>query len=88
LEKCNCFHIQPETKWSDYGYTTTTIYRTVCWGTRECEDCNCQGDRTRCDFYPEVRLKAQKEEIEDNLEYKISLAINFLVDNGYEVKKI
>ena len=27
----------------------------VCWGTRECDECKCGGDKTKCDFYPENR---------------------------------
>ena len=26
-----------------------------CMGTKECDACNCCGDRRRCDFYPEKR---------------------------------
>lgn len=33
----------------------------VCTGTREQDPCSCGGDRTKCDFYPEVRAKALKE---------------------------
>lgn len=32
-----------------------------CNGTREQDICSCDGDRTKCDFYPEVREKALKE---------------------------
>ena len=32
-----------------------------CFGTKERDICNCHGDRTLCDFYPEVREKAIKE---------------------------
>ena len=37
------------------------VKRSVCNGTRERDICSCCGDRTRCDFYPEVREKALKE---------------------------
>lgn len=30
-----------------------------CSGTKNQENCSCDGDRTRCDFYPEVREKAK-----------------------------
>ena len=33
----------------------------VCFGTKEREECSCGGDRTKCDFYPEVREKEKKE---------------------------
>ena len=34
-----------------YGY---------CNGTRERDICNCGGDPTKCDFYPEIREKAER----------------------------
>ena len=27
----------------------------TCWGTKECEECTCDGDTTKCNFYPEKR---------------------------------
>ena len=33
----------------------------VCMGTKEQDECTCGGDRTKCDFYPEVREKALRE---------------------------
>lgn len=27
----------------------------TCWGTREREECTCDGDITKCNFYPEKR---------------------------------
>lgn len=38
FHKCSCFH-------NEYG-------KTVCWGTREREQCNCNGDKRKCNFYP------------------------------------
>ena len=35
-------------------------YQDRCTGTKEIDICNCGGDRTRCDFYPEVRKKANE----------------------------
>ena len=34
--------------------------RGVCYGTRECEYCWCDGEESECDFYPEKREKAKK----------------------------
>ncbi len=64
MKKCNSYHITEE-KYYTYGTFTgakTPHYRKVgeCWGTRECDRCYCGGDRTKCDFYPEVREKALK----------------------------
>lgn len=30
----------------------------VCWGTKECEACSCDGDESKCDFYEDKRKKA------------------------------
>lgn len=46
MDKCICWHQYPLTG------------RTVCWGTKEIDDCKCGGDETLCDFYPETRIKA------------------------------
>lgn len=61
LGKCKCYHIQKQNKYSNYGTTSSTIYQGICWGTKECEQCFCQGDRTKCDFYPEIREQAYNE---------------------------
>jgi hypothetical protein len=42
--ECSCFREQ-------YG-------KTVCYGTKEIDPCSCNGDKSKCDFYPEVREKA------------------------------
>ena len=34
----------------------------VCYGTKELEECSYGGDRRKCDFYEEVRLKASAAE--------------------------
>lgn len=43
--ECSCFREQ-------YG-------KTVCYGTKEIDPCSCNGDKSKCDFYPEVRKKAK-----------------------------
>ena len=44
--KCSCFREQ-------YG-------KTVCYGTKEIDPCSCDGDESKCSFYPEVRARAVK----------------------------
>ena len=65
MKKCDCYHIQPTTKYTYHPLTGSPIAHDieigVCWGTKECEQCDCGGDRTKCDFYPEVRNKVQSE---------------------------
>ena len=56
MSKCSCHHIE---KYYHNGYLRSV--RQECWGTKERDECSCGGDRTKCDFYPEVREKALKE---------------------------
>lgn len=80
--KCDYYHTQ---KKIEYTYNPINgdpiphnIDTGVCWGTKEIDECSCAGDRTKCDFYPEVREEAKKnlmfygtfvdsDGIEDNL---------------------
>ena len=45
-EKCNC--------WRTIGKPS----KAYCVGTKDLEYCDCGGDRSKCDFYPDVRAKA------------------------------
>ena len=47
-----------------YGHTAVDVRYGYCHGTRECDMCNCGGDPTKCDFYPEVREKAEHDKPE------------------------
>ena len=66
-KKCKCYHTQEDRYYfTDYEkgfraalklpykeYEMRTEGR--CWGTKECDLCNCEGDESKCDFYPEKR---------------------------------
>ncbi|MPM00592.1 hypothetical protein SDC9_46819 [bioreactor metagenome] len=69
--KCNAYHtrkrnryLDPTTvahltgKWPENNGTIEEEYG-VCYGTKECDECSCGGDRVRCDFYPKVSLKSR-----------------------------
>lgn len=60
MKKCDCYHIQPTIKYKD-DCIPFMAHDGVCWGTREQDICSCGGDRTKCDFYPDVREKAFQE---------------------------
>ena len=66
MEKCNSYHLQPTIKYTYHPLMGRPIAHDVevgvCWGTKECERCNCGGDRRQCDFYPEVREKAIRKD--------------------------
>ena len=65
MKKCDSYHTQTKRKYEYHPITgEPTGYDVkvgVCWGTKETDQCSCGGDRTKCDFYPEVREKALKE---------------------------
>ena len=44
MAKCDCYH-------KEFG-------KDVCYGTKEREECDCGGDKTKCDFYPIKRSEA------------------------------
>lgn len=46
--KCDCYH-------ADKNYLGRIG---VCWGTKEMEPCSCGGDKSKCDFYPELRERS------------------------------
>ena len=78
---------------------TETVSR--CRGTKECEPCECGGDRRKCDFYPENRLpenvaKYEKEHapkfgkwisVEDRLPKSCYLVLIAFAPSKGEVRK-
>ena len=65
INKCDCYHIEKKRQYTYHPITGDPIghdvYVGVCWGTKECEECSCGGDKIQCDFYPEVRKKARED---------------------------
>lgn len=61
MEKCDCYHEEYEIIGWLGPYEQIRKLRKRCNGTRERDECSCGGDRTKCDFYPDVREKARKE---------------------------
>ena len=54
MGQCNCYNVR-----IDRIYGNEMKYG-VCLGTKEVDRCNCGGDESKCDFYPEKRKVAQK----------------------------
>lgn len=52
MEKCSCWK-----PLYNYLLENNNIIKTkaLCYGTKEREECTCNGDVSRCDFYPEKR---------------------------------
>lgn len=65
MKKCDSYHLQPKTRYTYHPLTGRPIGHDVevgvCRGTKEEDKCDCGGDRTKCDFYPEVRESVNKE---------------------------
>ena len=54
MGQCNCYNVR-----IDRIYGNETKYG-VCLGTKEVDRCNCGGDESKCNFYPEKRKAAEK----------------------------
>jgi hypothetical protein len=65
MKKCDCYRIKQEKMYMYDRYTGAPIPymvdKGVCFGTKEQDECSCGGDRTKCDFYPEIREKAKED---------------------------
>lgn len=61
MGKCDCYRV--EKKIVGWCNCNEPIFWSVfrCYGTKERDECSCGGDRTKCDFYPEIREKANKD---------------------------
>ena len=55
MGQCNCYNVR-----IDRIYGNEMKYG-VCLGTKEIDRCNCGGDESKCDFYPEKRKAAEKK---------------------------
>lgn len=93
IEKCDSYHTRKETTYLD---PKTVAYLTgkwpenngkieseigVCWGTKEREECNCGGDKSKCDFYENVRNNTN----EDTRKNITETDINYLKE---EIRKL
>lgn len=55
--KCSCYReVQKRNSFSG-----TLYMQGYCIGTKECEDCWCEGDKDKCTFYPQYRKAAMQE---------------------------
>mgnify|MGYP003557632883 CR=1 FL=1 len=55
LDLCDCWHKVTPLKQNSW----INCHRNQeCWGTREREECSCNGHKINCDFYEDIRNKA------------------------------
>jgi len=57
MEKCKCYHTQMRYHF-DTGVEEPVGY---CYGTKECEECSCGGDKLKCNFYDYIRRQAEND---------------------------
>ena len=57
IGQCNCYETRLEPM--ETNPKLRRIYG-VCLGTKEIDRCNCDGDKSKCDFYPTKRKAAEK----------------------------
>ena len=58
-EVCECYkkrYIPPSSVIPNKG----GYWESRCYGTKECDLCSCGGDPSKCDFYKDIRKKANK----------------------------
>ncbi len=58
IGQCNCYETRLEPM--ETNPRLRHLYG-VCLGTKETDRCSCDGDESKCDFYPEKRKKAEKK---------------------------
>lgn len=65
MSKCACYRIELEYRYfvDEYGAPIReSVNIPRCLGTKEKDACACDGDRSKCSFYENVRVKAAEEE--------------------------
>lgn len=64
MNKCDKYHTLDRLKYTYNPLTGAPVAHTVtvgvCWGTKEQEECTCDGNCANCDFYPEVRTRVKR----------------------------
>lgn len=64
MSKCNSYRLELE-QHHFVDENGVPVYENInvprCWGTKEKDVCDCDGDRSKCSFYKSVREKAAVE---------------------------
>lgn len=76
-----------------YQRYTTILGEAIgrCLGTKEIELCNCGGDESKCDFYPDKRKKSKKPSLSDIIQelmkndFELNIRIAFAFNNTIRV---
>ena len=62
MEKCNYWELTHRREYGD-GFNYVVPIQ-ICNGTKEREECSCNGDPTKCNFYPEKRKEKKMTTID------------------------
>lgn len=58
MNKCECYCEQEKIDYYSLNFDRRLVGH--CNGTKERDECRCGGNPVKCDFYPEVREKAEQ----------------------------
>ena len=61
MKQCSCYKAITSAYYNPIPSHNTEYSYGVCNGTKEREHCNCEGNQLKCDYYPEMREAAKKE---------------------------
>ena len=73
-KECDCYRRYPD-------ILGETIGR--CLGTKEIETCDCEGDESKCDFYPEKRKRSRKPSFYDIIQELIKENFELTIRRGF-----
>lgn len=73
-KECDCYRRYPD-------ILGETIGR--CLGTKEIETCDCGGDESKCDFYPEKRKRSRKPSFYDIIQELIKENFELTIRRGF-----
>lgn len=63
MERCNCWEEKEVIMGYYHDYPMKKV-KQICNGTREREECSCDGDESKCNFYPEKRKEKKMTTID------------------------
>lgn len=63
--KCECYEQREVCESLIYSLDPNIKIIGICNGTKEREECDCKGNKAKCDFYPEIREEATDEETKE-----------------------
>lgn len=65
--KCSCYEVRTRKIQNCWPFPDHVEKYGVCLGTKECDECSCEGNEYLCDFYPEKRKITIKGELAQSI---------------------